>query len=212
MFVLALLVAGLAVAWRQRDRLLAEWREFRGRAVAAAPAVSPAVADSAEAKLTALAEGGGPNRIALSENEVQSLVEYRLGGRVPASVGVPQVELREGRVRLTGRVATHRIAPAGNLTDVLSLLPDTTELSATGQLVPYEGERVALEINDLAAARVPLPSRVIPQVLDLLGRPAEAPLPRNAVALPLPAGAGAAYVSGDSLVVLAREVRRGPGS
>src|SRR5690606_41604065 len=57
--------------------------------------------------------------------------------------------------------------------------------------------------SDLSVARVPLPARLIPPVLRRLGRKDEDGLPANAIAAPLPAGAGAAYVLGDSMVLVA---------
>lgn len=207
-FVLALLVGILAVGWRERDRAFVAWQHFRGESAGLAT-VSPAAADSAERKLASLAARDGPARVSLTRIEVQSLVEYRLTPLFPTYVLSPRVEFDAGRVRLAGRVPTGRIAPVGELDDLLGFLPDTTELGATGHLVPFERDRVALEIHELTAAKIPLPARMIPRVLESLGATTEPRLSRNAVALPLPPGARTAYVSGDSLVVVARDERLG---
>ena len=64
------------------------------------------------------------------------------------------------------------------------------------------GGRVALAVDQVRAARIPLPKRLVASALSKLGRKPEAGLPADALALRLPSGADAAYVRGDSLVFL----------
>lgn len=208
--VLAVMVASLALGWHHRDRLLAAWHDFRTETATDADTPSPELADAAERKLASLAAANGPERVALRQVEIQSLVDHRLSNLLPASVRAPRVRLGEGRVRLAGRVPTRQFAGAAAAEEILAFLPDTTELSAAGQLVPLRRERVALEVLEMSAARIPLPERMVPQVLASLGLPVGPPLSPNMVALPLPPGAETAYISGDSLVLLARD--RGAGA
>jgi hypothetical protein len=93
---------------------------------------------------------------------------------------------------------------------VAALLPDTTEVTVRGQLLPLDGGRVAFAIDEVTAAHIPLPRRIVPAALERLGRRDEPGLPRDALALPLPPGAAGAYVRADSLVLLARPASNEP--
>jgi hypothetical protein len=184
----------IALAWHFRADLRGHWDRL---------APSAELADLAEQKLNRMAAENGPDRIHLTQAELQSLLDYRFGAFFPPYVTAPRVELNRGRVRLSARVATQQL-PLSGMGEVMAILPDTTEVAAGGQLVPLDTEHVAFVVNDLSAARFPLPARLIPQLLERLGRTPAPGLPPDAIALPLPAGADAAYVHGDSLIFLRR--------
>jgi hypothetical protein len=95
-----------------------------------------------------------------------------------------------------------RLPQLSELGEAAAFLPDTTEVGVTGQLLPLRAGRVALAVDQVRAARIPLPKRLVPGALRKLGRKAEPGLPADALALPLPPGVDAAYVRGDSLVFL----------
>lgn len=204
-FTVVALVVIAAVGWLQRDRLRETWHELRGtEATTASPAaVTPEVAERAQAKLTALSEEGGA-RTALSEAELQSLLTYRYEQLLPAFIDSARVELDGDRLRLRARVPAERLPRVEDLGEAAELLPDMTELTVRGQLLPLDSGRIAFAIDDVTAAHIPLPRRLIPAVLARLGRRDEPDLPRDAVALPLPPGAAGAYVRGDSLILLGR--------
>lgn len=199
---LLLLVIVVSVAWFYRDELHSVWRGLRRPPHAAV--VSAALADSAAARLDASLRGHGPGRVALTQPELQSLLKYRWKTFLPDYVTRPDVQLNAGRIRLQASVPTERFRQLRELRDVLSFLPDTAELAATGQFVPLVQGRVAFEVNEITAARIPLPQRLVPVILNNLGRRDEPGLAPNAVGVPLPRGATAAFVSGDSLVFLRR--------
>lgn len=200
-FTLLIIIGGVALAWHYRDSLVGAWREFAGREAAAA-GPSAALAESAQAKLGKLSGPKPEGSVALTETEVQSLVQYRVAGFLPSYVVAPHVELRDGRIRVSAQVPTNRFPRVEELGDVIGFLPDTTEVTAVGQLIPLDGDRVGFAIDEISAARVPLPRGLIPAVLQRLGRKDEPGLPADALALPLPAGAKGAYVRGDSLVLI----------
>jgi hypothetical protein len=206
---LALLAVVVGIGWFQRDRLVGLWHELRGTAPVLEEAPSPEAADRAEAKLSELAEGV-QSRVSLSETEVQSLLLYRYQQLLPAFVDSPRVELDGDRLRLRIRVPADRLPRVEDLGEAAALLPDTAELSVRGQLLPLDSGRVAFAIDDVTAARIPLPHRLVAPTLERLGRADEPGLPRDAVALPLPPGAAGAYVRADSLVLLARPAVNGP--
>lgn len=196
---LALLLLVGAVGWYNRHELVELW----DRVVGAEAQVTPELAARADAKLASLGEGGGMKRVALHEDELQSLIEYRWGGFLPPDVVDPRVAVGGGRVTLEGSVATARFGRIAELRDILAFLPDTAALRAVASFVPLDGEHVALEVHELGAAGIPVPQALIPTVLGRFrgsGVPGLAP---NALAVPLPAGIRSVYVSGDSLVFLA---------
>lgn len=203
---LVVLLLLLAAAWLFRDRLREAWQDFRGtREVALQP--TPELAERAVARLDSL-ERGQADRIALSEVELQSLLQYRFAGLLPAFVERPTVELDDDRLRLRGRVPVDKLPSVGELGDASAFLPDTSELTLTGKLLPLDSGRVAIAVDQVTAARVPLPRRLFPGALRRLGRTDEPGLPDDAVAVRLPLGASAAYVRNDSLVLLRRAAQR----
>jgi hypothetical protein len=196
---LLLLMMVLAVGWFYRAELRSVWGGLHHPADVA---VSSELADSAAARLDAALKGHGPARIALTQPELQSLLKYRWQTFLPDYVVRPDVRLSAGRIRLQAAVPTERFRRLRELQDILSFLPDTAELAATGQFIPLAPGRVALEVSEITAARIPVPQRLVPMILTNLGRRDEPGLAPNAVGLALPRGATAVFVSGDSLVFL----------
>jgi hypothetical protein len=198
--VLLLLLAG---AWLFRDRIRMAWQDVRGReTVPAAP--SAELADSAEAKLEAMRDGGAAS-ISLSAAELESLLLYRYRGVLPAFLDSPQVEIADDQLRLRARVPVDKLPRVSGLAEAAAFLPDTTDLTVSGRLLPLGTGRVAFGIDDVSAARFPLPDRLIAGALERIGRRDEPGLPPDAIALALPPGVATAYIRRDSLVLLARE-------
>lgn len=194
------LIAGLAVfAFINRDRLTEIWRSVRGVEVVAEP--SPELAREAVAKLEQLKSGESRN-VALTEIELQSLLLYKYRQLLPAFVDSPRVRIENGKIEVEARVPVERLPQLTELGEAAAFLPDTTEVGVTGSILPLGGGRIALAVDQVRAARIPLPKRLVPAALRRLGRKDEAGLPADALALPLPPGADAAYVRGDSLVFL----------
>src|SRR5690606_33856107 len=90
------------------------------------------------------------------------------------------------------------------LGEVLGFLPDTTEVIASGQIIPLRENRVGVTIDELSAARIPLPRGMIPAILRRLGREDEPGLPPDAFGFALPQGVSNAYIHGDSLIFMGR--------
>lgn len=204
---LGVMVLVLAVAWLYRDQLIGigragvdRWSELR-KNNAAEVAATPEMAAVAQAKLDDV-EGGFTSRAAFSTAELQSLLVYRYAGLLPAFVDSPRVALEGDALRLRVRVPVVRIPDAEALGEITGLLPDTTELDVRGKLLPAGEGRVAFAVDQVSAHRIPLPGRLVPMVLEALGRHDEPGLPPDAISVPLPPGATSAYVRADSLVLL----------
>lgn len=204
--LLAIVVVLAAMGWLFRDRIAQAWREARG--LREEPLVpSEALAAGAGARIDSLA-AGRLERAAFSEVELQSLLQYRYAGIMPGFVDSARVELDGDRMRVSGRVPLDRLPSGGGLDEIAAVLPDTTEITLTGTLLPLEQSRVALAVNQVTAARIPLPRRIVPAALERLGRTSEQGLPPDAIALRLPSGVSSAYIRNDSLVLNARVKQR----
>jgi len=83
-----------------------------------------------------------------------------------------------------------------------------------GSLVPLDQGNLALVVERIRAAKIPIPSRMIADVLDGLGREGPASLPDDALQIPKPDGLEAVFVQRDSLILLAKvtEVGKAPGT
>jgi hypothetical protein len=196
------LVLVLAVfLFLNRDRISTAWHDLRGGKEETELGPSQELADLANGKLAQL-KSGETEAVALSENEIQSLLQYKYRQLLPAFVDSPRVELTDGKIMVQARVPVERLPQLSELGEAAAFLPDTTEIGVTGQVLPLRRGRVALAVDQVRAARIPLPKRLVPGALRKLGRKDEQGLPADALALPLPPGADAAYVRGDSLVFL----------
>ncbi|HSJ24976.1 MAG TPA: hypothetical protein VK929_09930 [Longimicrobiales bacterium] len=198
--LVVILALGVGV-YLYRDRLLIAWHDYRGTS----PAVeepSPELADRAERKLNALRDGSS-TYAALSAVELESLLAFRYNGVLPGFLDTPVVEMRGDQLRLRARVPVDRLPDIQGLGPAAAFLPDTTEVTVSGRLLPLQPGRVAFAIDDISAQRFPLPRRLVPGALERLGRRDEPGLPADAMALPLPPGANSAYIRRDSLVLLA---------
>jgi hypothetical protein len=202
--LLGVLFVMLAGAWLFRDRIRTAWREFRGTEEHAVQP-SPELAAAAERKLQSLRDGSSP-QVALSAIELQSLLQYRYEGVLPAFLDNPAIELRGEQLRLRARVPVDNLPRVQGLAEAAAFLPDTTEMVVAGKLLPLREGRVAFAVDEVSAAGFPLPRRLVRPALDQVGRRDEPGLPGDAIGLPLPPGAAAAYVRRDSLVLLARGV------
>lgn len=201
---LVVLVLLALAAWHYRDFLVARYHQLRG---GSAPA--PSAADAARtgsAKLDALEGPTPPVRTALSEAELQALLNTRMSGALPRWVDSARIRLEGDRVRLSGRVPVDHLPQIRNLGEVAGLLPDTAEVAVNGQVIPIQGGRVALAVDQVTAAHIPLPHRLIPQVLSGLRKRGDA-APADALPLPLPANITSAYVRSDSLILMSSGAR-----
>ena len=201
--LLVVLLALLLGAWLFRDRLIGMWQSLRSEDVP--QNVSPELADRAEQKLATLTGDDAPDRVTLTSSELQSLVTYRMAESLPSFILEPVVTVEDGEMRVHARVPTDEVAgmrSLGGTEEILSMLPDTTEVVAKGHLIPLGDGRVALAVDEVTAASIPLPSRVIPRILRSIGRVDEPNLPDDALAVRLPDGVRNVFADGDSIVFM----------
>ena len=185
-------VLGLAVfLFLNRDRISTAWQDLRGVREATELGPSPELAEVAATKIARL-KSGDVEAVSLSANEIQSLLQFKYRQLLPAFVDSPRVELEGGKIIVMARVPVDRLPQLSELGEAAAFLPDTTEVGVTGQVLPLRTGRIALAVDQVRAARIPLPRRLVPGALRKLGRKDEPGLPADALALPLPPGADAA--------------------
>jgi hypothetical protein len=153
------------------------------------------------ARFGRLRNGEGDDIVALSGLELTSVLRFGPATQLPAGVIEPQVEMKDGQIRLTGRVVVSAFPDLPDLGPVIGILPDTLPVTLRATLVPLGEDDAALVVHRIDAARIPLPDRLIPEILEALGRRDEEGLPPDALRIPLPEGLASAYILSDSLVL-----------
>lgn len=165
---------------------------------------SPELAEASMDRFEALRRGDLGDRLSLSSVEIVSILRYSVPGMIPDGIGHPEVELRDGVVAISASVAFESFPLLPDLDSVLGFLPDTVVVSLEGVFAPLDEKRVALVIHAVQAAFIPLPDRMIPDILMALGREEVEGLAKDALVVPLPDGIVSVHVLRDSLVLVAK--------
>ena len=203
MVIVILLSAVVYAGWRWGPSAYPRVKEWAGLApspVPEGPVPTQELADSVLAQLQAFRQRG-EGQIALGGREVTSVLRYSLPGLVPSGIRDPGVDLREGRLHLSAQVILSSFPELPDLGPVLGMLPDTLDVILHASLVPFGQEESALLVHGIEASRIPLPRRLIPEILRAMGRVDRPGLPPEALAVPLPAGVESAYILTDSLII-----------
>lgn len=202
--LLLLLVAAAYVGWRWGPAVFPRVEEWLGGEpveTAEEPSPTPELADSVLGRVQAFREAPGEGRLALGGREITSVLRYTVPGLIPRGVQEPVVRLRDDRVDLRARVSLGSFPELPDLGPVMGMLPDTVDVELEASLMPFGSEEAALLVHGLEASRIPLPRRMIPEILSAIGRAERAGLPPDALAVPLPAGVSSAYILSDSLIL-----------
>lgn len=174
--------------------------------VAEGPRPSQTIADDALDRFnTFRTAGSGDSTLSLSALELTSIVRYALPGIMPEGVSEPMVDMRDDRLTLSADVAVGAFPELPAMDEVRGILPDTVRIAMNATLLNLDRNHAALVFDGVEASGIPLPDRVIPGILDLLGRVNRAGLPRSAIAIPLPRGIGNAYTEGGALVFVSAD-------
>lgn len=206
---MAVVLAGVAYAgFRWGDRIFPFLEGVVGKveARADAPVPSPGLAEATLERVEALRTGRlGSDRLVLGGPELSSVIRYSLPGILPRGVDDPTVSFRGEDLILSARVAVNAFPDLPALDDVLGLLPDTVRIEMQGAVLPFGPSLAALHVERVEASRIPLPGRMIPAILEALGRQDREGLPSDAMVIPLPDGIRSAYVEEDHLILVAEE-------
>ena len=201
---LILLVAAAYAGWQWGPEVFPrvhEWLGFTGGGESSEVVSSQEIADSVLALVQGFQRGDGPDPLVLGDSELTSVLRYSVLGLVPEGVLSPEVMLEEGRVRIRARVALGAFPELPDLGSIIGFLPDTLDVALQASLMPFGDGKAALLVNRLEASRIPLPRRLIPEILTAMGRMDQPGLPPEALLVPLPPGLGSAYILTDSLIL-----------
>ena len=199
-----LLAAGAYAGFRWGPEMEPRVRAWLGQEPEEGDAVpTPELAEATLDRFETFREGTGPGRLQLGSLELSSVVRYALPGLLPPGVADPGVEVEDGRIYLSARVATAAFPELPSLDEVVGFLPDTVDIRMRGSLLPFDEEQAALHVDRIQAMKVPLPDRFVPKILEALGRRDVQGLPPDALMIPMPEGLRSAYVQADSLVLVA---------
>jgi len=206
--VTVLLVAAWG-GWRYGGEVFPRLERWVGTPPASAtfgPQPSQEVAEDALDRFhTFRTAGVADSTFYLSGPELTSIVRYSIPQLLPDGVREPTVELDGDRVTLSARVAVGAFPEVQSVQEVVSLLPDTVRIEMRSSLLRLDGRYAALVFDGVEASGIPLPNRVIPAILESLGRTDVPGLPRSALAVPLPSGIASAYAAEGSLVFVSTE-------
>jgi hypothetical protein len=196
------LIVILLAGWLYRDRL-GEWgRELLRKARNEPAAVtevgtpSPAALTQGRRKLSALKSGR--DSVTLSADEAASLLSDVLGPYMRGTFDSIRVRLSEGNVEVRARANTARL-PSGLLGPLGMAVSDYEPMSASGPLDVAQPGRGAWRIQALSFRSFPLPSEVVPRMLEKVtgdtSRAVPVPLPRQVRAVAVH-GDGVTFYSG----------------
>jgi hypothetical protein len=146
---------------------------------------------------------GGDDELALTGLELTSILRYGRPDLVPAGLQEPSVRLDEGRAYATADVSLSQFPALEELGPVTGILPDPVSLELQGSVMGFGDRSAALVVQGIQVAGVPLPRRLIPEVVRALRTNERPGLPDEALVVVLPAGIASAHVVGDRLVLLA---------
>jgi len=200
----AVLLAAAYGGWRYGGDVfpgVERWVGGSATEVADGPAPSQAIADSALERFNAFRMAGlTDSTLSLTDLELTSIARYALPGIMPEGVREPTIELDGDRIVLSALVAVDAFPEIPALDEVAGLLPDTVRIEMRSSLLLLNSSYAALVFDGVEASGIPLPARVIPGILQSLGRTDRPGLPKSALAIPLPTGIGNAYAADGALV------------
>lgn len=166
---------------------------------------SPELADATLDRFEAFRAGGQGDRLALSSAELTSVVRYSLPGILPPGVEDATILMEGDQVNVSARVAVREFPDLPDVDAVVGLLPDTVLIELRGTLEPFDQAHLALVVDRVRAARIPLPSRMVSEVLAGLAGERRPGLADDALAVPLPDGLSSVTIERDSLVMMAEK-------
>ncbi|TVP56886.1 MAG: hypothetical protein EA351_07035 [Gemmatimonadales bacterium] len=189
-------LAAATVFWFWGDQITRFAREYREPPEAAEPSPDLAVGAIEKFDVFMAADEG---EVSFSAPELESVLRFGSPNRFPAGVADPSVSIRDGEVTLGVRVARELIPRLPDLEGVRQILPDTVPVHLRGRVIGIDGGDAGFVVNRLEAASIPIPSRFIPPIVDILNPEAAGDLPPEIIRITLPDGVRSVRVQGELL-------------
>lgn len=202
--LLCLLLLAAYGGWRWGPEVFPrvhDWLGIESGGETAGVVASPEIADSALVQIQRFRRGEGSDKLVLDAGMITSLARFSIPELMPAGVADPEVTLGDDRVHLRSRIALDAFPELPDLGPFLGILPDTLDVAIQATIMPFGEGRAALLVKKVEAMRIPLPGRLVPEILEAMGREDHPGLPPEGLLIPLPSGLGTAYISSDSLIL-----------
>ena len=200
MLIVGVLGAVAFAGWRWGDpvfRRVSPGSDSGGR-----PVSTRELSDRTLARFEAFRRGEGDGRMVIGSLEIESVLRYGVPQMVPPGIDDPSVVVKDGVVEVGGNVAVASFPLLPDLGGVLGFLPDTVRVVVEGAVSPIGDHRSTLVVHQVSALGIPLPDRMIAELLEAFGRVDLPNLPSDAMPIPLPDGIESAYILRDSLVLV----------
>lgn len=195
------LILVLLAGWLYRDRLddwgRHLWQRARSQPAAVAQTGTPGPKARAEARRKLSLLKSGRDSVTLSPDETASLLSDILGPYMRGTFDSITVRLSEARVQVRAVATTARL-PSGLLGPLGVALRDREPVTAEGTLSVTAPGRGAWRIDALSFRDFPLPSEVVPRVMEKVTGDSS-----RAVPLALPSRARSVVVHGDGVTFYA---------
>ena len=146
-------------------------------------------------------------KLVLGSLEISSIARYAMPGIIPPGLLELRVEFEEELVRLSALVVAEEFPKLPKLDEIVGLLPDTMAVEMQGIIAPLDQGHLALIVNRLWVAKIPIPASLIPPILTAFGREGRRALPRNALLIPKPDVIESVFIRSDSLFLFASPER-----
>ena len=198
--MVVLLGAAAFAGWRWGDPFFEKIAP--GASSSAQPVPTREVSDRTLQRFEALRQGEGEGRLVLGSLEVESVLKFGVPQLFPPGIEAPSVTMKDGVIQVGGDVSVASFPGLPDLGGVIGFLPDTVRVEVEGTISPFNEARSALVVHQVRALGIPLPDRMITQILVAFGRQEIPNLPDDAIAVPLPDGIDSAFILRDSLVLV----------
>lgn len=157
--------------------------------------------EEAMARLQQFSESS-ESEVRLEGYEISSLLRHVVPGVLPRGVLDPEVFLAEDHLEIRANVVPSKMPNLPDLGRIVGILPDTVGVEVGGSLIPFGDRGSALVVSRMQAQGVPIPRRLLPDVLLSLGRKDAPGLPATAILVPVPPGARHAYIEQNQLILV----------
>jgi hypothetical protein len=182
-------------AWFFRDDIQG-WLTQGDEIVMTEPSAELAI--QADEKLQGILDGSTRGDVRLSELELQSYAQYRLGERLPVGVSNVAVDLQDSTVAMSAALDFTRLTVAGDQIEMVRrFMGDSATVNTElypSIVTPGEGR---IEVLSLQAGVIPLPAMAIGAILEGVGLAADG----STVLLILPDNVEAIQVRNEEILV-----------
>ena len=163
---------------------------------------SPQLASDAMARLSGFREGKSGVVLSFNADEVASLLIHSDSARLLEGTAGLSIKMEEGKLKASSRISTSDFPQLLHQEGIPDFLPDTVSISVEGAIVPLTSEEVGLAVYAAQVSFIPLPSAMIPALLDVFSVEMENGYPGAVIKLPLPSDILGAFILHDRLFLL----------